>query len=292
MANESRVRADGVAGALSAGLATTDTTMSSAGLADLPGIDSTQHAALTLFATDTDGRVTQREVVYVTAHTAGATTATIARAEEYSDAQTWSAGDKWVHGPTAEDVRIGSVFVPEPAPDFSTLAGWVSSGGSWSTNGTQLAVTSLSAGQVGRIVCTTPVFTPALCVIEGEILLPSSGFVNVGAGSSVGIVLTYSDASAGGFAWRLDSNNTCRFERDGQATIGSVAVSQTANTWYRLRMLISGDAAEGYINGGHYLSARGFGTSGQIGWCGFRAEGMAFPGFRNLRMWSMDCLPA
>lgn len=103
MANEKRVRAGGVAGALSSGLAIAGTSMSSAGLADLPAVDTTNHAALTLFTTDSNGRVTKREIVYVTAHTAAATTATIVKAQEGTTDQAWSTGDKWVHAPTARD---------------------------------------------------------------------------------------------------------------------------------------------------------------------------------------------
>lgn len=107
MANESRSRAGGVAGALSAALTTADTTISSAGLADLAAIDTTKHAALTLYTVDANGRVTKREVVWVTAHTAAATTATILRAQEGTTAQAWAIGDKFVHGPTVRDVASG-----------------------------------------------------------------------------------------------------------------------------------------------------------------------------------------
>lgn len=107
MANESRSRAGGVAGALSAAVAAGDTSISSAGLADLAVVDTTKHAALTVYTADANGRVTKREVVWVTAHTAAATTATVVRAQEGTTAQAWAVGDKFVHGPTVRDVATG-----------------------------------------------------------------------------------------------------------------------------------------------------------------------------------------
>lgn len=105
MANEKRVRADLAAGALSADLTTGSTTMQSAGLADLPAITSAEHAAITLLTRDGDGRVTAKEIVYVTAHTAGATSGTIARGKEGTadPGTTWPTGTKWVHAPTRKD---------------------------------------------------------------------------------------------------------------------------------------------------------------------------------------------
>lgn len=103
MANEKRSRTNLVAGALSAGLSTGDTTMSSAGLADLGVIDATNHAAITIFAADGNGRILVKEIVYVTAHTAAATTATIVRGQEGTSAQTWASGATWAHTATTKD---------------------------------------------------------------------------------------------------------------------------------------------------------------------------------------------
>lgn len=103
MANEKRVRADGVAGALSSGLAAGATAMNSAALADLPVVDATNHAAITIFTVDGNGRFTAREVVYVTAHTAAATSATVLRGQEGTSDRTWASGAAWAHGPTTKD---------------------------------------------------------------------------------------------------------------------------------------------------------------------------------------------
>lgn len=104
MANELRSRTNLVAGAISTALASGDTTMASAGLGDLGVIDSTNHAAIVLFAADSAGRITAKEIVYVTAHTASATTATIARAKESTSAVAWVVGSTWAHAATALDV--------------------------------------------------------------------------------------------------------------------------------------------------------------------------------------------
>lgn len=105
MANEIRVRADFVAGVLSAGMLTADTLMQAFALADLPVVGSTQHAVLTLFRTDATGRVTQKEIVYVTAHSVGATSATVTRGREGTTAQTWLSGDRWSLTTVASDIQ-------------------------------------------------------------------------------------------------------------------------------------------------------------------------------------------
>jgi hypothetical protein len=103
MPNEKRLRTNLVAGALSAGISNVDTTISSAGLADLGVVDATNHAAITLFSADANGRILTKEIVYVTAHTAGATTATVQRAQEGTAAQAWSSGATWAHTATTKD---------------------------------------------------------------------------------------------------------------------------------------------------------------------------------------------
>ncbi len=118
MANEIRVRSDFVAGGLSAGMITSDTAMNSAGLADLPAIAGTQMAALTLWRTDVLGRVTQKEVVYVTAHGAGTTTATVTRGREGTTAQTWLTGDRWSLTTVVSDLIVICTSSTRPATPY------------------------------------------------------------------------------------------------------------------------------------------------------------------------------
>lgn len=103
MANEIRVRGNFAAGALDAALTNVATSMSSPALADLPAIGATEHAAISLFIADSNGRITSKEIVYVTAHTASATTATILRGQEGTTGVAWAIGDKWEHSATALD---------------------------------------------------------------------------------------------------------------------------------------------------------------------------------------------
>lgn len=95
MANELRARGNFVSGTLSVALTNVATSMSSAGLANLPVVDTTNHAAIAI----------ENEIVWVTAHTAGATTATILRAQEGTTAATHALNVAWQHGPTALDLN-------------------------------------------------------------------------------------------------------------------------------------------------------------------------------------------
>lgn len=93
MANEIRVRGNFVSGTLSSSMSNVVGTMSSAALASLPAIGSTQHAVISI----------ENEIMYVTAHTGGATTATVLRGQEGTSGAAHSTVPTWYHGPVASD---------------------------------------------------------------------------------------------------------------------------------------------------------------------------------------------
>jgi len=122
MANERRLRFNFVAGGLSVGLSTVDTTMQSNGLQDMPALASDEHTILSLFQTDVAGRVLKKELVKVTAHSAGAGSATIQRGQFGTTAQTWSAGDRWAATDIADDnelIGVSGGRYPYPYEGFS-----------------------------------------------------------------------------------------------------------------------------------------------------------------------------
>lgn len=90
-----------VRGTLSGALSDSDVTMSSAALADLPEVTGGDYAVIVLDPTGTN------ECVYVTAHTAAATTATIMRgmeeAQGHGPASAHASGVSWIHTPTPLD---------------------------------------------------------------------------------------------------------------------------------------------------------------------------------------------
>lgn len=98
MANEKRVRNNNVQGTLSSTMSAAGTTINSAGLANLEAISSTEHAAIVIDPGRTAGAP---EIVYVTAHTGSATSATISRGKEGTAARAHSSTEDWVHAPTA-----------------------------------------------------------------------------------------------------------------------------------------------------------------------------------------------
>ena len=93
MANEQRVRGNLTSGTLNGALTNVATSMTAANLSNLPAVGSTQHAVI----------VIENEIVYVTAHTGGTTTATILRGQEGTTAAAHNNGVAWVHGPVASD---------------------------------------------------------------------------------------------------------------------------------------------------------------------------------------------
>ena len=122
MANEKRLRVNSIGGLIEDNPLTSGaTTLTSSALASLPLVDSTNHCALVL---DPDGVEATPEIVWITAHTAYATTATVSRAQEGTVAVAHSQGIPWVHAPTVSDYPVSSVYtVPTATTNASsTLA--------------------------------------------------------------------------------------------------------------------------------------------------------------------------
>lgn len=102
MANEDRSRTLFLSGLVDDNPLTSGaTTLTATELADLPAIGSTEHAVIVL---DPNGDSGDPEIVYVTAHTASATTATIARGQEGTTGREHDQNTRWYHGPTLREV--------------------------------------------------------------------------------------------------------------------------------------------------------------------------------------------
>lgn len=114
MANERRVRDNFITGVTTTDpLAAIDTTMDSDELVALQEIDATEHAVLVL---DPLGEGNGPEIVYVTAHTAGATTADIVRGRNGTSAVEHAVGTKWKLSPVRDDfilVVASSASLPD-----------------------------------------------------------------------------------------------------------------------------------------------------------------------------------
>lgn len=104
MANDLRVRQNFIGGTTTdAPLAIGATTLNSAALANVPVIGVLQHYPIIL---DPQSAAGAPEIIYVTAHTAGATSATVQRAREGTTARSHVAGTAWLHGPTVKDFGV------------------------------------------------------------------------------------------------------------------------------------------------------------------------------------------
>lgn len=101
MANDKRLRALVVGGLVEDNPLTSGaTTYNSAGLAAMPAVGSTEHAAIVF---DPDGVFGEPEIAWITAHTLASTSATIVRAREGSAARQHDRDVVWSHGPTPWD---------------------------------------------------------------------------------------------------------------------------------------------------------------------------------------------
>lgn len=96
-------------GTLTSGISASDTTIDSAELAALPAVTGSDYLAVTI----------DSEVLWVTAHAAASTSATVARGKEGSTAGTHASGATWRHVPTAGDFPTSR---STPGPDGATRA--------------------------------------------------------------------------------------------------------------------------------------------------------------------------
>lgn len=83
-------------------LASGDLTLNAAGLANLTAVTGSDYAVIILDPNRVNGAP---EIVYVTAHTGSATSATITRGQEGTSARSHPSGTFWVHGASAIDLR-------------------------------------------------------------------------------------------------------------------------------------------------------------------------------------------
>lgn len=101
MANEIRVRSNFKSGIIDDNpLSNSATTLTSTELAGIPAIGATEHMALVL---DPTGVGNGPEIVWITAHTGSATTATIVRGREGTTGVSHASTIAWAHVATAAD---------------------------------------------------------------------------------------------------------------------------------------------------------------------------------------------
>lgn len=209
-------------------LAIGDTTLSSAGLSTFPTVASPDIGVIVL---DPTGSAGAPEVVWVTTHTAAATTATIARAKEGTSARQHAVSVAWVHGPTIMDMTqrqgtdlatAATLTLPDTDEDTFALTG---------TTG----ITAISARAAGKIIQLYPKTSSdsPIYLTSGASLL-TNPTVNISSGvvfSTSDFQLLFGDISRwlslGAGVWKRIFDQPVF----AQVTGGSVTLTN-ANTYY------------------------------------------------------------
>ena len=203
MANEFRVRQNFVSGLIDDNpLSNSATTLNSTELAGLQAIDSTQHAALVL---DPTGAGNGPEIVWVTAHTGSATSATIVRGREGTSGVQHASTISWVHVATRADFELIGTTADRPSGTglpykyqryYDTDLGQplIYDGTQWVQ--TQVEVATVSTAETTTSSSYTDLSTsgPAVTVLTGTVAL-----VTISA-NTVTTTGTGVDLSAMGFA--------------------------------------------------------------------------------------------
>lgn len=108
-----RLRTNFLSGTTTSSLASSGSTatVSSTAFANLPVVTSSSHHLPIVLGAETAAP----EIVWVTAHTASATSVTVVRAREGSSIAAWTSGTTWQHGPLASDVTTVCTSGTRPA---------------------------------------------------------------------------------------------------------------------------------------------------------------------------------
>lgn len=201
MANEIRLRQNFLSGTVTDNPLTSGaTTVNSANLASLVAVDSASHAVIVL---DPDGVAGAPEVVYVTAHSTSATSATIVRGREGSSARQHASGTPWVHGSVKSDFLSYGTLLPSPSSSLDDFDG-SSLGGAWTRvgyvsgdesyrqgrDGSWLQVTGRAAGNYYYM--TAP---------GGDFVVTMRSAWRVSATAMWGILITNSSGNGIGAGW-------------------------------------------------------------------------------------------
>jgi len=277
MANETRVRADFVSGTVDDNPLTAGaTTLTSTELADLPAISSSEHAVIVL---DPDGT---QEIVYVTAHTASATTATILRGQEGTTAVSHAQNTSWVHGPVASDYSPWDLAVDESG---TSIANWTSVAGTWAADaGGYIKQTDTTNAYRGLRLTADVVAGPGL-VVEAEVRFPSSASTLRRAMFGLSVSGSVSATSDPWVGLQEGTTEGYVFQRgDQDAVILTATINE--DTWYTVRVeqvgLLHSLSVDGTYVGAYRI------TPGQSLVAANRLMLVSYSGevdFRNVRAW-------
>lgn len=177
-----RIRQNSVTGTLTTGLSSSDTTLTTSWMSSFPAVASGQVAAVVLDSTASAGAP---EIVWITAHTAASSSATIVRGQEGTTARAHSSGVTCIQGPTKFD------FYDEPWLD-ARLYGLIPAAG---TDNTSVLQSCLAIAGVGgtwgfpnlNYDKPLPVRLPAGQIdFSGQLsVLKNSGLIGAGPGSTI-----------------------------------------------------------------------------------------------------------
>lgn len=175
-----------------------------------------------------------------------------------------------------------------------TAGDWTTVGGTWSSDGAKISTTSPGGGAHSRAVrkaAEAGLTGYRYAAVDAEVLVPAAGFVGTGT-QFIGVFIGPAAAGTAGAVLQIASNNTLQVERDALALAASTAFTPTANTWYRLSILL--DRMEGpgtlwgYKDGVLMHTAVGIGsTVAEMSVPGIKTYSTA-ASFRNFRAWQFN----
>jgi hypothetical protein len=206
----------------------------------------------------------REELIYVTAFTIGATSATVVRAQEGLPAAA-HASVAWVHAPTALDFPgpAGPQGPPgTSAPNPMTSVGDMIVGG---TSGTQTRLPIGTNGYELFVVSGTPAWQPSLVTLDAT---HSGTYIGTqaGVGPNTGAGSTFVGYQAGQNATSGWNNTFIGYQAGNACTTGTqnTAVGYTAAGYF---VTGSNNTALGYdagVIGGDYSGTTGVGASAQV----------------------------
>lgn len=186
MANEIRAAADYKFGTLSSAAALSDTSLSSAAFANLAGAYYTTGIYIPIVLHDPS--VPVYEIVWITAHTAAATSVTVVRGKESTTARAWPSGTQWLAAPSIRDALVAVTRANLPSDAHVGLRAAL-------TDENQIVTKTMTGGWAAEVGAAVPSEfgkrNDGSTIPTGSVIVARGGKVTVNTIASARLPVTY-----------------------------------------------------------------------------------------------------
>lgn len=164
----------------------------------------------------------------------------------------------------------------------SSFANFTSASGTWASSGSVIQQTDTGAAE--RRAKYNNLIITGFVVYEAEINIHTSGVDRIG-----GLIVGFDGSNNGGMLVRLnEGSNLVEVLSDGVASLTTISETINIDTWYKLRLVVTGPNASIYLDDVLIASTgNGATRSGNASYLGLYSYQAAVD-FRNIKAWNID----